>query len=96
MYSQFKKVCENGTYVLLSAVENECLIGSVMGVICEELYGSCNPFMVLENMIVDKKPWGKTWGTGILFLKNAEPVPLFYPCFKKLWNVNQACDCICT
>lgn len=36
MYSQFKKVCENGAYVLLSAVENEYLIGSVMRVICED------------------------------------------------------------
>lgn len=30
------------------------LIGSVMGVICEELYGDCKPFLVLENMIIDK------------------------------------------
>jgi ribosomal protein S18 acetylase RimI-like enzyme len=25
-----------------------------MGVICEELYGDCKPFLVLENMIVDE------------------------------------------
>jgi ribosomal protein S18 acetylase RimI-like enzyme len=25
-----------------------------MGVICEELYGDCSPFVVVENMIVDK------------------------------------------
>jgi len=40
---------------LLSAVENSLLIGSAMGVICGELYGDCRPFLVLENMIVEKK-----------------------------------------
>jgi len=66
MYSQFKKVCEKGTHVLLSAVENERLIGSVMGVICEELYGTCEPFMVLENMIVDNKYRNKGIGKALI------------------------------
>lgn len=66
MYSQFKKVSENGTHVLLSAVENKSLIGSVMGVICEELYGNCKPFMVLENMIVDDKCRNKGIGKALV------------------------------
>lgn len=55
MYQKFKKFHDSGSYILLSAVENNLLIGSVMGVICGELYGDCKPFMVLENMIVNKK-----------------------------------------
>ncbi|CVK21373.1 hypothetical protein SPSPH_023630 [Sporomusa sphaeroides DSM 2875] len=66
MYDQFKKVCENGTHILLSAVENERLIGSVMGVICEELYGNCKPFMILENMIVDNKCRNKGIGKALI------------------------------
>lgn len=66
MYKQFKKICGNGTHILLSAVENERLIGSVMGVICEELYGNCEPFMVLENMIVDQKYRNKGVGKALI------------------------------
>lgn len=66
MYSQFKKVCDNGTHVLLSAIGNKKLIGSVMGVICEELYGNCKPFMVLENMIVDDEYRNKGVGRALI------------------------------
>lgn len=63
MQNQFEKIIKAGTHVVLSAVVEERLIGSIMGVICGELYGSCEPFMVLENMIVDtgcrKKGVGK-------------------------------------
>ncbi|MCO1603554.1 GNAT family N-acetyltransferase [Desulfosporosinus nitroreducens] len=55
MYENFCKFHEDDSYLLLSAVENNQLIGSVMGIICGELYGDCKPFMVLENMIVDNK-----------------------------------------
>lgn len=51
-YNQFQ---ENGSHILLSAVENGELIGSIMGVICGELYGDCRPFLVLENLIVDRR-----------------------------------------
>lgn len=55
MKKTFIRLNDSGSYILLSAVEDELIIGSVMGVICWELYGKCKPFMVLENMIVDKK-----------------------------------------
>lgn len=55
MYMNFYKFQENGSHILLSAVEENQLIGSVMGVICGELYGDCNSFLVIENMIVDKE-----------------------------------------
>lgn len=55
MIKQFEKLHRNSSYVLLSAVEDDELIGSVMGIVCEELYGKCEPFMVVENMIVDKE-----------------------------------------
>ena len=40
--------------VPLVADQQNNLVGSVMGIICEELYGDCNPFMVVEDVIVDK------------------------------------------
>jgi GNAT superfamily N-acetyltransferase len=66
MYNQFYKICGNSTHVLLSAIENGQLVGSVMGVICAELYGSCKPFMILENMIVDRKYRNKAIGKTLI------------------------------
>ncbi|WP_205683868.1 GNAT family N-acetyltransferase [Brevibacillus migulae] len=47
MNKQFTKLHKNESYIFLSAIENNNLIGSVMGVICEELYGDGKPFLVL-------------------------------------------------
>jgi len=49
----FKKLENSDSYILLCAVENDKLCGSVMGIICDQLYGNCNPFLILENMVVD-------------------------------------------
>jgi ribosomal protein S18 acetylase RimI-like enzyme len=54
MQNQFEKLQHNDTHILLCAVGQNQLVGSVMGIVCEELYGDCRPFMVIENMIVDK------------------------------------------
>lgn len=66
MYKQYHKLCEADTHVLLSAIESEQLVGSVMGIVCEELYGDCKPFMVLENMIVDKNCRNKGIGKALI------------------------------
>ncbi len=50
--NQFIKLQKQNTHILLSAIEEDSLVGSVMGIFCEELYGDCRPFLVIE--IVDK------------------------------------------
>lgn len=67
MYKKFCRFREVGSHILLSAVENGLLIGSAMGVICGELYGDCRPFLVLENMIVDKKFRKRGVGKALIF-----------------------------
>jgi GNAT superfamily N-acetyltransferase len=52
MRSQYRWLSGNGAYVLLSAVEDGRLVGSVTGIVCEELYGECRPFMVAKNLVV--------------------------------------------
>ena len=78
MYNQFNKLSKTGTHILLNAVEDECVIGSVMGIICEELYGQGNPFMVLENMIVDKRYRNK--GIGKILVAELEKIALVKKC----------------
>ena len=55
METTFRTLKQRDTHIFLSAVENDELIGTVMGIVCEELYGACRPFLLIENLIVDKK-----------------------------------------
>ena len=55
MRTTFQRLKRNPNYILLVADQQNNLVGSVMGIICEELYGDCKPFMVVEDVIVDKR-----------------------------------------
>lgn len=66
MQNQFKNLQRKNTHILLSAVEQNHLVGSVMGIICEELYGNCEPFLVIEDMIVDKNERKKGIGKALI------------------------------
>ena len=49
----FQRLKRNPSYIFLVADQQNNLVGSVMGIICEELYGDCKPFMIVEDVIVD-------------------------------------------
>jgi len=53
MKNKFNQLQSSDFYILLCAEESNALLGSVMGIICEDLYGDCMPFLVVENMIID-------------------------------------------
>ncbi|EGO62483.1 GNAT family N-acetyltransferase [Acetonema longum] len=47
------KICSDPNYILIGAKsERGQLLGSVMGILCLDIVGQCQPFMVLENLIV--------------------------------------------
>lgn len=53
MRNLFGLIKEDSAYILLGFFDdNGQLLGSVMGIVCHDLYGSCEPFMLLENMVV--------------------------------------------
>lgn len=70
MQEQLEKMECMGTHIVLSAEEDGRLLGSVMGIVCEELYGDCRPFLVIENMIVDKEY--RRVGVGRMLLAELE------------------------
>jgi len=41
-----------------------------MGIVCEELYGECRPFMVVEDVIVDQNH--RRQGIGSLLMRELE------------------------
>ena len=69
MADKFDQLQNNSSYILICAEENGILLGSLMGIIYEELYGDCKPFLVVENMVVDsahrKKGVGKALFTEL-------------------------------
>ena len=63
MRATFRRLKDRPDYVFLGAKTDGRLVGSVLGIVCEELYGQCVPFMVVEDVIVDiiefvpRRPW---------------------------------------
>lgn len=66
MKSTYSYLKANPAYVLLVAKQDNQLVGFAMGVICAELYGECKPFMVVEDVIVDKLHRQKGAGTALM------------------------------
>lgn len=52
MVETFNEIENNSNHIILCAKSNEKLVGSVLGVICQELIGQCTSFMVLEDVAV--------------------------------------------
>jgi GNAT superfamily N-acetyltransferase len=48
----FNAIRDKPEYYLLCARSDGKVVGSAMGILCQELYGKCLPFMVIENLVV--------------------------------------------
>ncbi len=66
MKETFQRLESNPSYIFLCADKEGSLVGSVMGIICDELYGDCKPFMVVEDVIVDKNYRRCRIGTSLM------------------------------
>lgn len=55
MRAKITELAGNPHYVLLAATAGERLLGTVIGIVCENVYGDCRPFLVAEDFIVDRK-----------------------------------------
>jgi len=66
MRETFARLRGNPDYVFLVADMDEDVVGSLMGVVCEELYGECRPFMVIEDVIVDREFRQQGIGTALM------------------------------
>ena len=74
----FSKIATNPSYILLAAKQNDRLVGFVMGIICEELYGDCKPFMVVEDLIIDKNH--RRHGVGSALMRELEKYAVDHDC----------------
>jgi ribosomal protein S18 acetylase RimI-like enzyme len=53
MTKTFGRLSNNPNYIFLVAEQDKTAVGSAMGIVCEEHYCQCDPFMVIEDVIVD-------------------------------------------
>lgn len=72
MKQKFTEVIQNSNYIFLCAEKEGKVVGTIQGIICEELYGDCIPFLVMENFVVAENHQGK--GIGRKLLKELERV----------------------
>lgn len=72
MNQNFRLMESNPNYIVLTAKEDNSVIGSVMGIICLDLVGECKPFMVIENVVV-KSAW-RGRGIGAKLMEEIEEI----------------------
>lgn len=66
MSSSLDLIMANPNYRVLSAKIEGDLIGSAMGIICFDLVGECQPFMVIENVVVAEHARNKGVGKALM------------------------------
>lgn len=65
------KMLANPDYILIGAKDDQQhLIGSVMAVICMDIVGDCQPFAVMENLIVSEN--ARSLGVGKMLVAAIE------------------------
>lgn len=57
---------EKPEYILLGAKDDDKVVGFLMGIVCLDLVEACDPFMVIENVIVSKDVRGKHIGKKLI------------------------------
>lgn len=72
MLQLFHTIQNNPQYHLLGAYVDDVLVGSVMGIVCHDLVGSCRPFMVVENVVVSDMHQGM--GIGKMLMGDIERI----------------------
>ena len=79
MNENFKLMSSDSSYIILVARENDEVLGSVMGIICMDLVKECQPFMVIENVVVKSKFRGK--GVGMKLMQHLENLARSRNCY---------------
>ncbi|SFL42706.1 Acetyltransferase (GNAT) family protein [Paenibacillus sp. 1_12] len=70
MKQQIEIILNNPNYYVAVACKGQKVIGTSMGIICYDLVGDCNPFMLIENVVV--LPQYQFQGVGRLLMQALE------------------------
>lgn len=64
--SKYLEILKDDRYCILVAKENDEILGTLMGVICESLAIEAKPFLVIEDVIVTNNVRGKGIGKALM------------------------------
>jgi GNAT superfamily N-acetyltransferase len=70
MKKQIEVISNDPDYFVAVACEGDKVIGTSMGIVCYDLVGDCNPFMLIENVVVLPQYQGQ--GAGRLLMQALE------------------------
>lgn len=62
----YKEMLKDEQYLILTAKEEGKVIGSVLGICCKSIATGGNPFLVIEDVIVDENVRGKGIGRKLI------------------------------
>ncbi len=71
-------ILNDNNYYLLGARKEGRLVGSLVGIICHDLFGKCIPFMIVENVIVAKE--ARQQGIGKRLMESIEAIAIEKGC----------------
>ena len=83
MNEKFAELSNNDNYIFLVAEVNGVIAGSILGIICHELYGNCRPFLLMEDLVVDAE--FRKMGIGKSLINELETIARQKDCYQILF-----------
>jgi len=71
-------ISRNPHYYVAVVCDRDKVIGTAMAILCSDLVGNCNPFMIVENVVVASKYRGQ--GIGKLLMSSIEEFGIMNKC----------------
>lgn len=72
MHQLFLMISEDPNYHVLGARKEGHLVGSLIAIVCHDLFGECIPYMIVENVIVAEET--RKQGIGARLMEKAEAI----------------------
>lgn len=80
MKTKFIELKDDPKYIFLCATIDNVLVGTIMGIVCDELYGDCRPFLVMEDLVVDTNY--RQQGIGKALMNEIENIAMEKDCYQ--------------
>lgn len=78
MKRQIEKISKMPNYYIVVASRDGRVIGTAMGIVCYDLVGNCDPFLLIENVVVGELERGS--GVGTMLINSMEEFALSHNC----------------
>ncbi len=78
MKQQIEVLSANSNYYIAVAIDRDKVVGTSMGIVCYDLVGNCNPFLLIENVVVLPEYQGQ--GVGNLLMQTLEDFGIINHC----------------